>query len=426
MLAQTRRMGAYSVFLTLSFVYGLATATIFTVNILYEFEIAKLNPLQLVLVGTVLEATCFLCQVPTGVLADLYSRRLSVIVGIVLIGMGFVLEGSIPNFWVIAGSMIFYGVGATFVDGAKEAWLADELGEERVAPAFLRASQMNQIGGMLGALLSVGLASLRLNVPVVSGGVLLIVLGVFLSLVMPEHGFQPAPKEEQQSWHGLSNTFRSGWHSTWKSPMLLLILGVGLFYGLASEGIDRLSLPHLQSDYHIPALGPFAPVVWFGLIAVLGSLLEVGITELTQRCFKLEQQRVLIRVLLGLNVLGMLSLLVFAFAGNFFLAVLAFWCVGIARGVKEPLYAVWLTRNSAARTRATVISFAAQMDALGQIAGGPPAGYLGTAISLRAALASASAILAPVLLLYAFALRRIRRQVARLAAEEEAPAPTLS
>jgi DHA3 family tetracycline resistance protein-like MFS transporter len=128
----------------LAFVYGLATATIFTVNLLYEFEIAKLTPLQLVLVGTVLETSCFLCQVPTGALADLYSRRLSVIVGVVIIGLGFVLEGSVPNFWVISGSMIFYGVGATFMSGAQEAWLADELGEEHMGRIFLRSSQVKQ------------------------------------------------------------------------------------------------------------------------------------------------------------------------------------------------------------------------------------------------------------------------------------------
>jgi hypothetical protein len=48
------------------------------------------------------------------------------------------------------------------------------------------------------------------------------------------------------------------------------------------------------------------------------------------------------------------------------------------------------------------------MDALGQIAGGPPVGYLGNVFSLRIALAAVSAILAPALLLYAAALRRVK------------------
>jgi hypothetical protein len=49
----------------------------FTVNLVYLIVRVGLDPLQLVLVGTVLEATCFLFEVPTGVVADRYSRRLS-------------------------------------------------------------------------------------------------------------------------------------------------------------------------------------------------------------------------------------------------------------------------------------------------------------------------------------------------------------
>ena len=49
-----------------------------------------------------------------------------------------------------------------------------------------------------------------------------------------------------------------------------------------------------------------------------------------------------------------------------------------------------------------------QVNALGQIAGGPPVGYIGTAFSLRAALTTVSAILSPVLLLFAYAFRKVK------------------
>lgn len=40
--------------------------TILTINLVYQLQVAHLNPLQLVLVGTVLEIALFLTQVPTG------------------------------------------------------------------------------------------------------------------------------------------------------------------------------------------------------------------------------------------------------------------------------------------------------------------------------------------------------------------------
>ena len=48
------------------------------------------------------------------------------------------------------------------------------------------------------------------------------------------------------------------------------------------------------------------------------------------------------------------------------------------------------------------------MDAFGQIVGGPPVGYIGTAFSIRAALLASSALLLPVLLLYAYAALKTR------------------
>ena len=56
----------------------------FTVSAVYFVQEVGLNPLELVLLGTVMEATIFLFEIPTGVIADTYSRRLSLIIGCVV------------------------------------------------------------------------------------------------------------------------------------------------------------------------------------------------------------------------------------------------------------------------------------------------------------------------------------------------------
>ena len=74
-----------------------------TISAIYRIQEAGLNPLELVLVGTVLELSTFLFEIPTGVVADVYSRRLSVVIGTFLIGIGFIVEGSNPTFaWILA------------------------------------------------------------------------------------------------------------------------------------------------------------------------------------------------------------------------------------------------------------------------------------------------------------------------------------
>lgn len=78
---------AYSVYLLFRFVCSLAVSMSTVLSIVYHLEVVQLDAFQLVLVGTVQETSCFLFEMPTGVVADLYSRRRSVLIGMFLYGL---------------------------------------------------------------------------------------------------------------------------------------------------------------------------------------------------------------------------------------------------------------------------------------------------------------------------------------------------
>jgi DHA3 family tetracycline resistance protein-like MFS transporter len=140
----------------------------------------------------------------------------------------------------------------------------------------------------------------------------------------------------------------------------------------------------------------------------VGSLLTLAATEVVSRWVNITRQRILIRTLFVVNTLGVMSIPVFVLAGNFFLAVGALLLFKVFRAVNDPLYTTWLTQNIDAKVRATVISMRGQVDAFGQIVGGPPVGYIGNMFSIRTALLTSCALLSPVLLLYAYAARKSR------------------
>ncbi len=74
-----RNRGAFSIYVILSGASSLCYSMIFTIELIYQVKTVGLNPLQLVFVGSVQQSVKFLCQAPTGVLADMYSRRGAVI-----------------------------------------------------------------------------------------------------------------------------------------------------------------------------------------------------------------------------------------------------------------------------------------------------------------------------------------------------------
>jgi DHA3 family tetracycline resistance protein-like MFS transporter len=404
LFAERHTWGARPVYLLLSSASAFFFTTIFTTNVVYLLQVAHLNPLQLVLVGTMLEATAFVTQVPTGALADVYSRRLAVIVGLALVGAGFLLEGSIPQFWAILLAQILWGVGVTFTDGADSAWIADEVGNAALGPVMLRASQVSRVAALVAIPLSVALASVRLNLPNLLGGGLFVVLAGLLVVVMPERGFTPAPREGRSPWQALVETTRSGVLLIRQRPLLLTFLAITAFHGLSSEGFDRLWAAHLLADFRVPALGPLKPVAWLGVISVGATLLNLGVTELLKRRVDTTHHRALARVLVAFSAGLVASLLLFALAGNFWLALAALWCANVCRSAPGPLFGAWQTKSIDPSVRATVLSIDGQVNALGQIAGGPAVGALGN-VSLRAALVVAGVLLAPTLPLFARAGR---------------------
>ncbi|MEP6630492.1 MAG: MFS transporter, partial [Lapillicoccus sp.] len=162
----------------------------FTLNQVYYVTVVGLGPLEMVLVGTLLEATCFLFEIPTGVVADLYSRRLSVVVGVTLVGAGMLLQGLIPTFAAVLVAQVVWGTGVTFLSGADQAWLADEIGEDAIAVVFTRETQLSLALTLLAPIAAGALGLLGLGVPVAVSGAGLLALAVVLLLVMPEEHFQ--------------------------------------------------------------------------------------------------------------------------------------------------------------------------------------------------------------------------------------------
>lgn len=404
-----RKLPAYTVYLLFEGSLSLFYAMIFTYSSVYQVTMVGLSPLQLVLVGTLLEFTVFVFEVPTGVVADVYSRRLSTIIGVFMIGVAFILEGAVPLFFAVMLAQIIWGIGYTFTSGATEAWITDEIGEGAAGRAFLRASQVGQVTAFAGIGLGIFLANVRVNIPIIFGGICFLFLGWFLILFMPEHGYKPVRESDRSSWENMRGTFRDGLNTVRKRPTLYLILGIGLFYGLYSEAFDRLWVKYIIDNYTLPAFGSLDPVTWFGVIRGIGLALSIAATEFTRRRVRTENSVSIARALQLVTIVLVGSLFTFALAGRLALVLIAFWMVTVARQVIAPLYTAWVNQYVESRVRATVLSMSSQVDAIGQMIAGPVMGLVGSLVSVQAAIISSGVLLAPVLGLYSGAIRRESR-----------------
>ena len=303
----------------------------FTVTAVYYVTKVGMSPLQLVLVGTLMEVTIFAFEIPTGIVADIRSRRLSIVVGTFVMGVSIVLCGALDDVWPILAANALWGFGYTFTSGATDAWLADEVGQERLAGVYLRGAQMGRIAALAG---------------------------------------------------------------------------IAAFAGMWSEGYDRLWQAHFIRDVGLPSVGGLDPVVWFGVFGAGTILLSIAVAHPLGKRLEHGGLETMARTLFWLDASLLVSALAFGLAGQFWLVLVAYFAVGLARNVANPIFRTWLNRNvEESGVRATVLSITNQADAVGQWTGGPTIGLIGNAFSIRAALSVGALCMAPALALYRGAAR---------------------
>jgi MFS family permease len=401
-----RRLPAGTTYLLYSAWEGFAMRLAFTIFTVFVVVELGLGPLELVLLGTALEGSYLLFEIPTGVVADTFGRKRSVVLGAIGTGVAWLVLAGATTFWVAVVSQVIWGVAATFMSGADVAWLTDEVGEEEARTLYVRSEQVWHVAALAGIVVSIALATIDLRLPIVATGVGMIALGVVLAVVMPETRFTRRERDEGQTTVGsMVSTFREGVAAVRAHHVLVLIIAVAALHGASTEGFDRLSDFHLLVDIGLPPLGGLDRIAWFGVldgVALLAGLVAVTVVK---RRVHLEGHAHVARILAVIDVALVVTVIVFAVTGSFWFAVTAFWIAGGLRSAREPIYTAWINQGLDAGTRATINSMGTQADAVGQAVGGPVLGVVGNR-SVPLALVLSAVLRLPALLLYARAVRR--------------------
>ena len=334
------------------------------------------GPLTLALVGTTLEITYSLAEVPTGVIADRYGRRRSIIIGLVVLAAGFCLT-AVPQLAIVLAAQVLFGVGWTCLSGADVAWITDEVGEDAARPLYAAGTRAELLGSVAGITVGAGIGQLSLWLPLIVAGAVFVGTAAWLALRMPE----TAPRLTHEERLTVTETLRRTRASVRARPVVAVALAMMVAAGLGGEGVDRLWQFHLVGDRAGEASTIFAVAALFaaGLLAGAGAAAYVG------RHLENDDPQ-LVRRLLALANAGI--------AGSVLLLAIAPWPVAAAalivtnalRHGCEPLVTAWVNRGADPAARATLNSLVGQAESLGEVAGGPLLGGIGSIAGTPAAL----------------------------------------
>jgi MFS transporter, DHA3 family, tetracycline resistance protein len=400
-----RRPDPYKVYIFLSFTVGFLIAASFG-RPFYETVTAKFSPLQLATVEAALILSRLIFEIPTGVIADVYSRRLSIIIGFALIGLGQIVEGLFPYFIPILMAQVLWGLGYTFTSGATQAWLSDEIGEERANRAFLTAKRYDLYGNLVGILAGMLLGGFTtISTPILVSGAGWIILAMLLPFLMAEQGFRPVKPHERKPFQHMMDIFNKGIQTVRMRPTLVAVLGVTLFYSLTSS-LDRLWTWHLVHHFDLPILFGNNALGFFGFLNLGGILLAVLLTHQVGRNFKTFKPQRVGQLMFVVTAVTAGSIAAFGWAPFLGLAVVLYMIIYSLGEVTDPLLMAWTNQRLDPDVRATILSMTGQAESIGQATGSLVIGALANIFTVPLALLAAGGLLIPALVFIRWANRQ--------------------
>jgi len=354
------------IYLTLTLGNTLAASFIWGINTLFLLD-AGLNNLEAFAANAFFTAGMVLFEIPTGVIADGWGRRVSFLLGTVTLAAStylyYLLWQLSAPFWSWAVVSVLLGLGFTFFSGAVEAWLVDALHfsgyDGALEAVFGRAQMVAGVAMLVGSSAGGVIAQATdLGVPfLLRVGVLLAMFGVAFWL-MHDVGFTP-----ERSSHPLQATravLTASIDNGLKNPPVRYIMlaapfsaGVGIyvFYALQPYLLELFGDPHAYSIAGLAA----------GIVA--GAQVVGGWLAPTLR--RLVRKRT--TVVIVASSVGAMILVALGVTRVFWVALLLLVLWALVSAAGTPVRQAYLNDMIASKQRATVLSFDSLMGSSGGI-----------------------------------------------------------
>jgi MFS family permease len=179
--------------------------------------------------------TAFALEIPSGLWADVFSRRRLLMIAPALAGAGYALWTFLPCYPSFALGFVLWGTGSALRSGTLQALVYEELARLGVPGAYGRLIGRSQAISTTAVMAATGLAA-----PVLAAGgyravgivsILTTLLGVPVGWTFPEPRRHPEARED-----GFAAVFRSGVAEVRRSPVVLrsLVLAAVLMGGIGA------------------------------------------------------------------------------------------------------------------------------------------------------------------------------------------------
>lgn len=216
-----------------------------------------------------------LFEVPTGAFADNYSRKYSTILGFVIMGLGVMPIPLVSSFWMILVLFIIQAIGMTFISGAEEAWVVENLKfqkmEKLVDDFYIKTAMIFAFGGILAPLIASWIVrQYSIDVIWYIFGIGSLLTAFFATVVLPELN-KPQPSDQSTIKATTQKMMTSFQYVLNQKSVLYVMLG-GVFFTVMWVVINFWQPFLVELSLPIYALGYL-----YSAMSVLSFLFPLGL-----------------------------------------------------------------------------------------------------------------------------------------------------
>ena len=355
-----------AIYLYLTLANTLAASFIWGVNTIFLLD-AGLTNFQAFAANAFFTAGQVIFEIPTGIIADMWGRRTSYLLGTITLALSTLLYLFMWKihgpFWGWAAASVFLGLGFTFFSGALEAWLVDALHatnfQGSLEGVFAKGQMVGGVAMLTGSVAGGLIAQFfSLGLPYIIRAAILILNFAIAFFLMKDLGF--SPKKTGQPLQEMKKILASSIDNGLKKPsvrwvMLAAPFTVGVsFYVFYALQPFLLQLYGNEKAYGIA--GAAAAIV--ASAQIVGGFFAPRIKNLFAKRTN--------AIFAGILFSGII-LIVVPLTHNFFAAIALIFLWGLCFSALAPIRQAYLNGIIPSEQRATVLSFDSLMGSSGGI-----------------------------------------------------------
>jgi MFS family permease len=356
----------------------LKNQTYFTPILILFLQFQNLTFQEIFWVFTIGSVFSFIIEIPTGIFADLYGKKRSIIISKFFIFVSYIIFGFSTTFWMFVVAQIVFELGNAFRSGTETAYVYDYLAQnknKKGVPEYAEVKAKQKVYARIGESIATAIGGL---IAARYGFNWVFFVAAFPAFVNFILGITWEDIRERKE----KITIKSSWKHAKDSILYLLktkkvlniTINITIFTSVLAA-LQKFIQPYMQ-DVGVN-------VEYFGFIYSGALLITAFAVSNAKHLKKFINTRKMIN---WLSFLAIIPLFIIGFEFISIIGVILFFLVVIIENIRSPFANDLFHKNVNSEQRATLGSILEQFKNVGKILILPVAGYFADVISMYSAI----------------------------------------